>query len=292
MFGRGACDMKGGLVAILEAVHAVSPLEIAGELVVLAVPSEEDGGAGAFAAIEHGVEADACVITEPTRLDIVVAHGGAITFTLDVPGKAAHASMRRNGASALDHLTHLVAALRRDERRRNAAETHPLMAALGLPYPTIIGQVEGGNWASTVMDRVVAHGRYGVTIGQDGAAAADDLRAAVAAAAAEHEFLSVHPPEVIVWGGRFDSSFVPVDHDLPTGLATAAQSVGLDPDMVGVPYGADMRLHINHGHTPTVMFGPGDVGVAHAADEFVPLEEVADCAAALAAWIGATLTVV
>jgi len=66
-------------------------------------------------------------------------------------------------------------------------------------------------------------------------------------------------------------------------LAEAA--LGRRPSMIGEPYGADMRLLVNEGGTPTVMFGPGDVRVAHSADEYVPLAEVVDCARTLAAWL-------
>ena len=75
-----------------------------GELVVAFVPSEEDGGQGMLAAIRAGVTGDMAIITEPTGLDVVVAHAGAITFRLTVPGRAAHASVRREGVSALDKL--------------------------------------------------------------------------------------------------------------------------------------------------------------------------------------------
>ena len=284
MFGRGACDMKGGLVSALESIRLLQAgdSDWAGEVVFLAVPSEEDGGSGAYAALKAGVSADVCVITEPTELEMVVSHGGAITFTLDVPGKAAHASVRREGVSALDNLTYLVEALKQDEIARNQSESRPEMAELGLPYPTIIGQVEGGNWASTVMDRVVAHGRYGVRIGQDCDGAADDLRAAVEAASSEHDFLAEHPPGLSVWGGRFDSSAIDSTHELPDSLRRAAAAIGVrEPRAVGAPYGADMRLFINQGNIPTVMYGPGSVKVAHSADEHVPLAEVAECASVL-----------
>lgn len=290
MYGRGACDMKAGVLANVEVVRRLADIDLAGELIVLCVPSEEDGGAGAFAAIRRGVVADACVITEPTGLDVVVAHAGAITFTLDVPGKAAHASVRREGVSALANLTYLVDALADDEARRNGSEQHPLMRALGLPYATIIGQVEGGEWASTVMDRVVAHGRYGVRLGQDCDGAAADLRLAIESAAAEHDFLSEHPPTVEVWGGRFDSSSIPADHPLPSALQEASAACGFGaPSLIGAPYGADMRLHINQGNTPTVMYGPGHAAQAHSADEFVPLAQVDQCAAVLTRWIRTTL---
>jgi acetylornithine deacetylase len=288
VYGRGACDMKGGIVSAVEAMRAVrdGADDLCGQVLLALVPGEEDGGSGSFAVIREGYTADVCVIPEPTSLDIVVAHGGAITFTLDVPGRAAHASMRREGVSALDNLIYLVEALKDDERRRNDAETDERMAAIGLPYPTIIGQVEGGNWASTVMDRVLAHGRYGVTVRQDAMGAAADLRAAIAEACSRHPFLSEHPVEVSVWGGRFDSARGDSDHPLPVGLAAAHRSVtGSSAACVGAPYGADMRLFVQEAGIPTVMYGPGSARTAHSANEHVPMDDVTSCAEVLAKWM-------
>ena len=290
LHGRGACDMKGGIAAILGAVRALGVTgaldRLQGELLVAFVPSEEDGGQGTLAAIRAGATGDLCVIPEPSNLDVVVAHAGAITFRLSVPGKAAHASRRTEGVSALDNLGDLVRALEADEARRNAEETDPLMTDLGLPYPTIIGTVAGGEWASTVMDRVVADGRYGVRLGQTPEAAADELRACVAAACAAHPFLHDHPATVEIVGARFASARVPEDHALPVSLAAVAKAVtGRRPALLGVPYGADMRLFIGVGDTPCVIFGPGDVRLAHGADERVPLAEVESCARVLAAWV-------
>jgi acetylornithine deacetylase len=290
LYGRGACDMKGGVAAILAAVRALrdaGTLErLHGELLVVLVPSEEDGGQGTLAAIRAGATADLAVITEPSNLDVVVAHAGAITFRLTVPGRAAHASQRREGVSALDNLFTLVRALEADELRRNAAETDPLMTALGLPYPTIIGMVSGGEWASTVLDRVTADGRYGVRLGQSATDAADELRACIEAACAADPFLRDHPATVEITGGRFGSARVPSDHALAVGLAATVEAVtGRRPELLGEPYGADMQMYVNAGATPCVIFGPGDVRVAHSADEHVPLDEVGTCAQVLAAWV-------
>ncbi len=293
LYGRGSCDMKGGLVAALDAVRrlAADTAGIVGEVIFASVPGEEDGGAGTFAVLRAGLDADMAVITEPTSLDVVVAHAGAITFRLTVPGRAAHASRRLEGVSALDNLAYLMAALSEDEQVRNQSETNPLMRAIGLPYPTIIGRVRGGNWPSTVMDHLAAEGRYGVRLGQDCSGAEAELRSAVKTAGERHDFLSTHPVMVEVWGGRFDSAAVPIDHPLPTGLAAAAEAVtGRRPELVGVPYGADMRLLINVGDIPTVMFGPGDARTAHAADESVSLDEVEMCADTLANWMRETLS--
>jgi acetylornithine deacetylase len=290
LYGRGACDMKGGVAAILAAARALGAAgelhRLAGELLVVLVPSEEDGGQGTLAAIRAGASGDMAIITEPSRLDIVVAHAGALTFRLTVPGRAAHASQRREGVSALDKLFVLTRALEADETRRNQTETDPLMTALGLPYPTIIGIVAGGEWASTVLDRVVAYGRYGVRLGQSPAAAEADLRAAIADASAGDPFLRDHPATVEITGGRFGSGRVRSDDPLPLGLAaTVEATTGRRPELLGEPYGADMQMFINHGDTPCVIFGPGDVRVAHSADEHVSIDEVERCARVLAAWV-------
>jgi acetylornithine deacetylase len=290
LYGRGACDMKGGVAAILAAVRALGAAgelhRLAGELLVVLVPSEEDGGQGTLAAIRAGASGDMAIITEPSRLDIVVAHAGALTFRLTVPGRAAHASQRREGVSALDKLFVLTRALEADETRRNQTETDPLMTALGLPYPTIIGIVAGGEWASTVLDRVVAYGRDGVRLGQSPAAAEADLRAVIADASAGDPFLRDHPATVEITGGRFGSGRVRSDDPLPLGLAaTVEATTGRRPELLGEPYGADMQMFINHGDTPCVIFGPGDVRVAHSADEHVSIDEVERCARVLAAWV-------
>jgi acetylornithine deacetylase len=294
LHGRGSCDMKGGVAAILAAVRALGETgaleRLQGELLVALVPSEEDGGQGTLAAIRAGATGDLCVIPEPSSLDVVIAHAGAITFRLTVPGRAAHASRRHEGVSALGNLGDLVRALEADEARRNAQETHPLMTALGTPYPTIVGKVSGGEWASTVMDRVVADGRYVVRLDQGTDAAEAELRACIEAACAAHPFLRDHAATVEITGARFASSSVPADSPLPTSLAAVAKAVtGRKPSLVGVPYGADMRLFINAGDTPCVIFGPGDVRLAHWPDERVPVAEVEACARVLAAWVAMEL---
>ncbi|MGH2464388.1 MAG: ArgE/DapE family deacylase [Candidatus Limnocylindrales bacterium] len=292
LFGRGAVDMKGGVIAGLAAVRAAAAARgpdgsgLLGEVQFVTVPSEEDGGAGMLAAIRAGVTGDAAVIPEPSGLDIVTAHAGAITFRLTITGKAAHASKRREGVSALDKLGVLTDALAADEARRNAAERRPRMAALGLPYPTIIGKVNGGEWASTVIDRIVAEGRYGVRLGDAWPAAEIELRAVIAAACAADPWLRDHPATVEITGGRFSSAEIADDHPLPASLAQAVEdTLGRRPAFLAEPYGADMRLLIHEGRTPTVMFGPGRPEVAHAPNEHVRLAEVVACARALAVWL-------
>jgi acetylornithine deacetylase len=136
------------------------------------------------------------------------------------------------------------------------------------------------------MDRVTADGRYGVRLGQTPAEAEAELRTCIAEACAAHPFLRDKPAGVEITGARFGSSSVPPNHALPASLAAAVRDVtGREPALVGVPYGCDMRLFIGPGDTPCVVFGPGDVRLAHGPDENVPLAEVEACAAVLAAWV-------
>jgi len=125
-----------------------------------------------------------------------------------------------------------------------------------------------------------------VKLGQSWRDAETDLRDAIEEACDGDEFLREHRPTIELVGGKFSSARVPSDHPLPIGLAAAVEAVtGRRPALLGKPYGADMRLLVNEGATPTVIFGPGDVSAAHSADEFVPLGEAVDCARVLAAWV-------
>jgi len=137
-----------------------------------------------------------------------------------------------------------------------------------------------------VLDLVTADGRYGVRLGQSAADAETELRAAVAAACAADPFLRDQPATLEITGGRFGSVRVPSDHPLPVGLAETVETVtGRRPALLAEPYGADMQMFVNVGATPCVIFGPGDVRVAHSADEHVLLAEIQDRARVLAAWV-------
>jgi acetylornithine deacetylase len=292
LYGRGACDMKAGVVAGLAAMRALveAEVELGGEAILLTVPGEEDGGAGMLAAIRSGYAGGVAVITEPTELQIVTATAGAITFTLTIEGRSAHAAFRREGVSAIEKLWPIVRALDQNEQERNDGETLRAMRELGLPYPTSIGRVAAGEWSSTVPDRLVAEGRFGVRVGQTVAEAEAELRRVIAEACAADDWLRDHPAGVEISGGRFGSASVANDHPLSWGLAETARDVlGKLPDFLGMPYGADARLLIDHGDTPTVLYGPGDPNLAHAPDEHVALEDVARCARVLAVWLMRTL---
>jgi len=271
--GRGALDMKGGVVAALHALAALraAGAQLPGDVVLQAVPSEEDGGLGTFAALERDDDFAACLIPEPTELRVVCAHGGALTFTGTVRGRTAHAALRLEGLSAIDRYMPIHAALHEHERAVNALPRHPLLAGHALPYPLLVGRLRAGRWSSQVPEQLVFEGRLGVPVGMSLDDARTGLERAVASAAGDEG-----PPVEIVWsGGQFAPAATPVDDPWVTLVRdAAADELGTPPPLVGVGYGSDMRLFCDRG-IPCVLFGPSGIELAHAVDERVAISELA-----------------
>ena len=287
LFGRGACDMKAGLMAAHVAVQAVrrSGVILRGDVLVASVQGEEDGGLGTFATLQRGWRADACVIPEPTDLDIIPANSGALTFRLRVRGKATHAARRTEGVSAVDAFWPVWNALRELERRRHDV-VDPVMARWPLAHPLSIGTVQAGDWASSVPDLLVAEGRLGVALGEPVDEARRQLVEAVAEACADDPWLREHPVEVEWWGGQFEAGRLPADSDLIERVRGAHELVGgASLDVYGAPYGSDLRLLTGQGGIPTVQYGPGDAKLAHGPFESVAVDQVLTTARTLAALI-------
>jgi acetylornithine deacetylase len=268
--GRGALDMKGGVVAALHALAELRERERP-EVVLQAVGSEEDGGLGTFAALERDAAFDACLIAEPTAFEVVCAQAGALTFRLTVRGRGAHAAMRLAGRSALDRYLGLHVAIQAHERALNRNVEHPAMRPLALPYPINVGVIEGGEWSSSVPDRVVVEGRLGVALGQEPRAA----RSAFEAALDDGE----SPPVEVEWtGGQFAPGATPPGDPWVGAVAAAVRAErGAPARLSGVPYGADMRLFCARG-IPAVMVGTPGLELAHAVDERVRVADVATLA--------------
>ena len=277
-WGRGTADMKGGVAAVLGAVAALrsAGVRLRRPLAVHTVIGEEDGGLGGFATLRRGHTGEACVIAEPTASEVVPANAGSLTFRLTVPGSATHGSTRRRGVSAVEKFEVVHAALRRLEAERNA-ERDPLFAHLDLVAPLSVGMVRAGDWASTVPDRLVAEGRYGVLPGESLVAARTTFETAVTRACDDDAWLSEHPVRVEWPGGAFASGRLPEGHPLLDQVRSAVADVtGTAPAVRGGPYGSDLRQYAAAG-IPTLQYGPGQARHAHALDEHVRLADVAHC---------------
>lgn len=276
-YGRGVCDMKGGVIAIIAAARAVSDLDLVRPYSVHTVIGEEDGGLGTFATLRRGHIGEACVIAEPTDRQIVSANAGSLTFRVEVQGRSTHGSMRAAGRSAIDAFEVLNRALRELETVRNAAPPAPFGE---LPWPISVGILHAGDWASTVPDQLVAEGRFGVMPGESFADAKHAFERAIASA--EDEWLADNPPTVTWPGGHFAAGTLPDEHPFGAEVAAAVTASGApSPQLVGAPYGSDLRQYAAAG-IPTLQYGPGAIIDAHAIDENVLIDEVVACARAYA----------
>jgi acetylornithine deacetylase len=231
----------------------------------------------------RGYRADAALITEPTRLRLVPAQGGSLVFRLTVSGRSAHAAVRDEGVSALEKFLPIFEELRKLEEERNVTLRHPLYEHLQNKVPINVGVVRAGNWASTVPESLVAEGRIGLIPGEEIEPFRQRVAERVAAVADRDPWLHENPPKLEWFGGQFAPGEVPLDAPICEALRRAHElATGEDPAVEGVSYGADMRLFIHFGGMPCVMYGAGDVNVAHAPDEHVSITELLTAAKTVA----------
>ncbi len=280
VYGCGASDMKSGLVAAMACFEAFaeSGRGFPGRVIFAAVPAEEDSGLGTLAAIRGGWQADVCILPEPTTTasgvpELVIAHAGAMSMKIQVPGKSAHASQRQKGENALDHFITLYNAMREAERVLNERESHPLMKVHPLPYATSVGIVHGGAWSSSVMDQLEAHVRVGVALGETIDEAEQRFRSVISEAIRDDPWLRANPPRITRLASGFGSAETRRDHPLVEALAESAEEeFRKTPNIAAAPYGCDMSGWVRLAGVPTVLYGPGEIDLAHAPNESVSLE--------------------
>jgi len=285
MYGRGACDMKAGLASSVFAVQALQSvgIELRGDVLLQSVIGEESGGVGTLTTIVRGYRADACIITEPMDLRISPVQAGALTFRITVNGRAAHACMKPHGVSAVTEFLPIASALEqlnidRHHRFRDDLFDDPHNVA-----SLVLGTVRAGDWPSTVPDLLVAEGRIGVFPTESVAEARASLEAAVREAAATRAWLVDHPPIVEWVEGQFESGTTALDAAIIERLSCSHEAVtGSPASIFGVPCGTDLRLFTRHAAVPAVLYGPGNVVHAHAADEYVSLDQIVTCTKVLA----------
>ena len=281
LHGRGSCDMKGGLAACCIAVRAAMKLGIEPKrsILVQSVIGEETGGLGTLAAIERGYRADAAVIAEPTSLEMCPVQAGALSFRLHVPGKAAHGAMRTWGVSAVEKFWPVFRKLEAFEKQRHHGFQHPFYEDGQLVAPLSVGKLHAGNWPSTVPEELVAEGRFGIFPGEDCDAARRAFETVVRSAGDDDDWLSEHPVGVEWFEGQFEPGETATDASILEELESCHHELlGNQPKTHGVSYGSDLRLFTRYADMPAVLYGPGDVALAHAANEWLPLNELVHAA--------------
>ena len=277
LYGRGSCDMKGGLATIIAALRTLDALgiELAGDVTVAATVGEEDTGVGSLAVVLAVYRADAALITEPTRLALVPAQAGSLIFRLTITGSATHASTRSRGVSAFEKFLPIFEELRDLERTRTETLHHPLYDGMEDRVAINVGTVRSGNWAVTVPETLVAEGRIGLLPGEELAISRAMVTERIMGVASRDPWLREHPPEIEWFGGQSAPSEVSADAPICEAVSRSHKRVtGERPRIEGVTYGSDMRFFNIIGEMPCIMYGAGDVGWAHGADEHISVTDL------------------
>lgn len=265
VWGRGACDMKGGLAIILATAARLARLPHPGELIVALTADEEHASLGMQAFARGALRADGAVVCEPTSLAVMPAHKGFLWVEADFRGRAAHGSRPDEGVDAILHAARFLTALGPLEASLRERPPHPLLA-----HPSFhAGTIQGGSAPSVYPHRcqVVLERR---TLPGEGAKAV--LREF------QEVLDSVHS-EVPEMDGRLQGGLfrvgteVPADSVLVRTLLDAAEGEGLVPRLEGMTAWVDAAF-LNEAGIPAVCFGPGSIAQAHGAEEWVPTVEL------------------
>jgi len=277
LHGRGAGDMKAGVIANLAALDAI---ERAGfrphaDVCVQSVIEEECTGNGALACLARGYRADAVLIPEPLQESLIRAQIGVIWFQVRVRGIPVHVSDAGDGANAIEATQGIIAALHELEAEWNARKQHdPHFAGHAHPINLNVGRIAGGDWTSSVPSWATFDVRVAIYPGQSITEAKGEIERTVHAAAQRNAFLRTNPPEVI-YNGFEAEGYVLADADEPENILSAAhQSVfGHELPKIASTATTDARFFGLYGDMPALVYG-ARAEFIHGFDERVEIESI------------------
>ncbi len=284
VYGRGACDMKGGFGAMLHALRCIldAGLEIPGPLIFESVPDEEQTSMGTLACCQRGIRADAAIIPEPTDLKVLVAVRGSFSGKIVVPGRAGHSEMtqppwQEGGAvNAIGKAVKVLEALDalNEEWRSRPDRRHKYLDP-DIIVPTMI---RGGEWEVMHPERVE------ITFTSDFVPATKDIRGEIQGAlnriAQQDAWMREHPPFLDA-GGWLYAAEVREDEPIVRIASDALADLGIPPQLAGFGSLTDMVHLVNVSNVPTTSIGPA-TRTAHMADEHVAVDDLVATAKALA----------
>ena len=273
LYGRGSTDMKAGVAAMCAAAARAANRDLAGEIVITAVTDEEFESEGTRALLARGTRADAAIVTEPTRLAICPAHRGFAWIDVVVHGRAAHGSRYDLGVDAVKGAALVLADLDLFEERDLAGRRHPLLGHPSLHAATI----EGGIGWSTYPDRCLLRIERRTLPGETPAQALAEVEDACARVRARRPALRTECRLVFAQAPSDVAVHAPVVQALQASLAATGEPVRIE----GMSAWTDAAL-LNDAGIPAICFGPGDIMLAHAAEEYVSLDEIDRATAVLA----------
>ncbi len=265
LLGRGSCDMKAGLAAILAAARrlATGNDPFPGELIVVFTADEEFASIGLRDLLDRGLEADRAVVTEPTSLALCTANRGFTWIHVEVEGRAAHGSRPDLGRDAIRGAGRILAEL--DGFEAEVQADHPLLA----PTSIHAGTIKGGTAPPVYPAHCEMVLEARTLPGQTPDAVVEGVRAAVERARSADPDLSAR----VRAGLSRPASELDGDHPLVADLGAALRGEGREPSLAGMSAWVESAW-FNEAGIPALCFGPGAIDRAHTADEAVPVEEI------------------
>lgn len=272
VYGRGACDTKGSLAAMMAAIEGLvtEGADLACTVDLVAAVDEETSGKGALAFVRRNPPASAAVIGEPTGLQVVNRHNGCVRGEIDVIGKSAHTSVAQEGVNAIDGMADVIFALRTVNRDLLMRPGGP--AANG---SLTVSLVSGGTGINVVPERCVVSYDRRIVPGQTSEHALAEIDAALDGVREARPDLRIERHQPWLEG---DTLSTPPESDIVRTASAACDALGLPGAPAWVPYGSDASK-FQEGGVPAVVFGPGSIAQAHAIDEFVPVSDLVTAAA-------------
>lgn len=284
LYGRGAADMKGGIIAALAALEGIrrAGYKPAGKVIFESVIEEEAGGSGGtLACFLRGLTADAFLVCEP-QSRIALSHVGVLYFRVRVQGASTHAGLSHLGVNAIGKLNLVYDALTAlDAERGNNIHYAPFEKGSGRSCHICIGTYRAGNWPSTVAGSAELECRISFVPGETQEQVRALVVRAVQSAAERDSWLREHLPEVEWFGWRADPWVQESSHPFVETLRSATESVHGEPaELIGKAAGMDTRFAGLFG-VPAASYGVRG-GNIHGADEYVELDSVVRCAQVVA----------
>ena len=265
IYGRGSADMKGGIAAMCAAAALGTTRESEHRILVAAVVDEEYESLGTRALLADGITAEAAIVTEPTRLAICPAHRGFAWIDVALTGRAAHGSRYDIGIDAITHAGLLLAELDRVEHSRDAAPRHPLLGRGSLHA----SKIQGGVGMSTYPESCKLSIERRTLPGESVEMAVREITDACAAVRSKEPRFDAR---VSLSTAQLPSD-VPVDSPIVQRLRGALERERVPVKIEGLSAWTDAAL-LNEAGIPAICFGPGDIALAHAAEEYVPIPEI------------------
>jgi acetylornithine deacetylase len=292
LYGRGASDMKGGLMAGMLAIQYLreSGVPIRGDVIVESVVNEEHAGNGTLDLVRRGITADGAIVLEPTNNKVAVSHPGGLYWQVTVPGRprspgARWQSGELDGVSAIEKLPVVIRALIDLETKYNETTNDDPMEHGRAAFSLVIGRVSGGHYETvTASEAVLRGGAYFSPVTGDIAEIMDAMRAVIDTANAGDPFLCEHPAR-LEFLHHDDATRQSPQIPLAVALSNVLKQFGESGDIIPGPFACDARHLVNQGGVPTVIFGPGTIAQAHKPDEHIDVEEYLVCIEHLVAFI-------